>query len=82
MKTKDFEEDQSQEILKFLKSTKECIGKKKISCSHLIYLISSLVDDNSETIFTKSNRVLLRDILPKRKRIELDFLIKKLNDSS
>jgi len=80
MKNKDFTENQEDSLKKFLRSSKECIGKKKISPSFLIYLISILPDENSGDIFTKSNKVLLRDTLPKKRRIYLDFLKKKSNE--
>ena len=78
MKNKDFDDQQVGKLLDFIKAGKKCIKENKISPSFLLYLIASFPDDNKQDVFTKMNKVLLRDLLPKKKRIHLDFLMKKL----
>lgn len=69
--------DQQDELLKdFLKISKALIYKKKVAPSYLLYLLSKIPDDNHQNIYTKVNKVLLRDTLNKKKRLYLDFLIK------
>jgi hypothetical protein len=73
MKNKDFTKDQLEELDNFLKICKTC-NMKKINSSFLLYMVSN---NGKENIYTKSNSVLLRDILPKRKRLQLEFLLRK-----
>ena len=57
-----------------IKRVKEECNMKKINSSFLLYLVSKECNNN---IYTKSNYVLLRDTLPKRKRLQLEFLLRK-----
>ena len=77
MKNKDFDEQQVNQLIDFVKAGKNCIKENKISPSFLLYLISVLPDNNKQDVYTKANKVLLRDTLPKKKRLHLDFLLKK-----
>jgi|TARA_R110001606_G_scaffold374270_2_gene532046 hypothetical protein len=77
MKNKDFDEQQVNQLIDFVKAGKKCIKENKISPSFLLYLISVLPDNNKQDVYTKANKVLLRDTLPKKKRLHLDFLLKK-----
>ena len=77
MKNQDFDENQVNEIINFMKAGKKCIKENKISPSFLLYLISTIPDNNKQDVYTKANKVLLRDNLPKKKRLHLDFLLKK-----
>ena len=80
MKNKDFDEQQVNQLIDFVKSGKKCIKENKISPSFLLYLISVLPDNNKQDVYTKANKVLLRDTLPKKKRLHLDFLLKKFEE--
>ena len=73
MKSPEFTNDQMSELNNFLKVCKTC-SMKKINSSFLLYLISKECEDN---VYTKSNYILLRDTLPKRKRLQLEFLMRK-----
>lgn len=75
---KHFDEKEISELMNFMKAGKKCVNSKKISPSFLLYLISSFPSDNKQDVYTRMNKMLLRDQLPKKKRIHLDFLIKKL----
>ena len=75
MKTQEFTKDQLSELDNFLKVCKTC-NMKKINSSFLLYLVSK---EGKENIYTKSNSILLRDSLPKRKRFQLEFLMRKNN---
>tara|TARA_R110001632_G_scaffold164882_1_gene283396 strand:- start:39 stop:287 length:249 start_codon:yes stop_codon:yes gene_type:complete len=80
MKNKDFDEHQVNQLIDFVKAGKKCIKENKISPSFLLYLISVLPDNNKQDVYTKANKVLLRDTLPKKKRLHLDFLLKKFEE--
>jgi hypothetical protein len=80
MKNGDFTDLQLKELNNFLKASKKCIKNSKLSPSYLLYLISIFPDESKQDVYTKVNRTLLRDLLPKKKRIHLDFLIKKLKE--
>ena len=73
MKNKDFTKDQLDELDTFLKVCKTC-DMKKINSSFLLYLVSN---NGKPNIYTRSNSILLRDNLPKRKRLQLEFLLRK-----
>ena len=73
MKSPEFTNDQMTELNNFLKVCKTC-NMKKINSSFLLYLISKECEDN---VYTKSNYILLRDTLPRRKRLQLEFLMRK-----
>lgn len=73
MKSPEFTNDQISELNNFLKVCKTC-NMKKINSSFLLYLISKECEDN---IYTKSNCILLRENLPKKKRLQLEFLMRK-----
>ena len=73
MKSPEFTNDQMLELNNFLKVCKTC-NMKKINSSFLLYLISKECEDN---VYTKSNYILLRDTLPRRKRLQLEFLMRK-----
>lgn len=73
MKSPEFTNDQMSELNNFLKVCKTC-NMKKINSSFLLYLISKECEDN---VYTKSNYILLRDTLPRRKRLQLEFLMRK-----
>ena len=73
MKSPEFTNDQMSELNNFLKVCKTC-SMKKINSSFLLYLISKECEDN---VYTKSNYILLRDTLPRRKRLQLEFLMRK-----
>jgi len=80
MKNGDFTDNQLKDLNEFLKASKKCIRYSKLSPSYLLYLISIFPEDSKQDVYTKVNRTLLRDLLPKKKRIHLDFLIKKLKE--
>ena len=61
------------EINNFLKVCKTC-NMKKINSSFLLYIVSKECKSN---MYTKSNYILLRDTLPRRKRLQLEFLMRK-----
>ena len=73
MKSQDFTNDQMKELDNFLKVCKTC-QMKKINPSFLLYLVSN---NGKQNMYTKSNVILLRDSLPKRKRLQLEFLLRK-----
>ena len=73
MKSQEFSEDQLSEIDNFLKVCKTC-NMKKINSSFLLYIVSKECKSN---MYTKSNYILLRDTLPRRKRLQLEFLMRK-----
>lgn len=73
MKSQDFNNDQLMELENFLKVCKTC-HMKKINPSFLLYLVSR---NGNQNRYTKSNTILLRDTLPRRKRLELEFLLRK-----
>ncbi len=73
MKSQDFSNDQMKELDNFLKVCKTC-NMKKINPSFLLYLVSK---HGNQNMYTKSNSILLRDTLPKRKRLQLEFLLRK-----
>ena len=73
MKSKDFTNEQISELDNFLKVCKKCT-MKKINPSFLLYLVSK---NGKQNTYTKSNCILLRDTLPRRKRFELEFLLRK-----
>jgi len=78
MKKSEFDKDQINQLNNFMKASKKCVSENKISPSFLLYLIASFPEDNKQDVYTKMNKVLLRDLLPKKKRLHLDFLMKKL----
>ena len=80
MNNKYFDEQQVNQLIDFVKAGKKCIKENKISPSFLLYLISVLPDNNKQDVYTKANKVLLRDTLPKKKRLHLDFLLKKFEE--
>ena len=73
MDNQEFSEDQLKELDKFLNICQLCT-LKKINPSFLLYAISK---NKKQNRYTKSNFVLLRDTLPKRKRLQLEFLLRK-----
>lgn len=73
----EFDDNEISQLLTFMKAGKNCVNAGKISPSFLLYLISTFPSENKQNIHTKMNKMLLRDLLPKKKRIHLDFLIKK-----
>ena len=73
MKSQDFTKEQLSELDNFLKVCKTC-NMKKINPSFLLYLVSK---NGKQNMYTKTNSILLRDSLPKRKRLELEFLLRK-----
>lgn len=73
MKSQDFTKEQLSELDNFLKVCKTC-NMKKINPSFLLYLVSK---NGKQNKYTKTNSILLRDSLPKRKRLELEFLLRK-----
>lgn len=75
MKSTEFSKDQISELENFLKVCKTC-NMKKINSSFLLYLVSK---EGKENVYAKSNNILLRDSLPKKKRLQLEFLIRKNN---
>ena len=72
----EFNEPQKDFLKDFLTTTKTGVNKKRISPAYLLYMISKFPDSNKQDIYTKINRVLLRDMLPKKKRLYIDSLIK------
>tara|TARA_R110002110_G_scaffold347436_1_gene557556 strand:+ start:12 stop:236 length:225 start_codon:yes stop_codon:yes gene_type:complete len=73
MKSQEFTKDEISELDNFLKVCKTC-NMKRINPSFLLYLVSKECRSN---IYTKSNYVLLRDTLPRKKRLQLEFLMRK-----
>jgi len=73
MKNKDFTPNQISELSNFLEKYKDC-RSKRINPSFLIYLICK---DEKENMHSKSNVILLRDTLPRKQRLQLDFLLRK-----
>ena len=67
------ENDQLKELDNFLKVCKTC-HMKKINPSFLLYLVSK---NGKQNMYTKSNTILLRDTLPKKKRLQLEYLLRK-----
>ena len=72
MKSQEFTKDEISELDNFLKVCKTC-NMKKINSSFLLYLVSKECNNN---IYTKTNYILLRDTLPRRKRLQLEFLMR------
>jgi hypothetical protein len=71
-----FTEKQKEELEKFLTLSKKIVYNKKIPPAYLIYMLSKFPNDNHQNIYTKVNKVLLRDTLNKKKRLYLDFMVK------
>ena len=67
MKNKDFDEQQVNQLIDFVKAGKKCIKENKISPSFLLYLISVLPDNNKQDVYTKANKVLLQRYSSKEK---------------
>lgn len=80
MKNNDFSENQKKGIKDFLKISKKVINSSRVSPSFLLYIISSLPNKNNETVFTKSNKMIMKNFLPLKKRIYIEFLIKELEN--
>jgi len=78
MVSNDFSEQQKDFLKDFLSVSSRGINKKKISPSYLLYIISKVSNKDKKDIYTKVNKVLLRDMLPKKKRLFLDSLIRDL----
>ena len=78
MKNNDFSEKQLEDVKNFIKLSKSYLSSKKISSSFLLYIISCVPSENNETIFTKSNKLLLKKYLPLKKRLRIEFLIREL----
>lgn len=78
MKNIDFSKNQIEGIKEFTKLTKKCINTKKLSPSFLLYIISSIPNSNNETVFTKSNKMVLRSFLPIKKRLHIEFILKEI----
>ena len=78
MKNADFTEKQINGLKDFLKVSRGCMKRGRIDPVFLLYAISNLPGEKSSNIFTKSNIVLLRDTIPKKRRIRLDYLIRLL----
>ena len=78
MKKDDFDVSQLDALGDFIKAGKRCTKECKINASHLLYIISKL--PGKKGIYTKANLILLRDTLPKRKRIHLDYLLRMDED--
>ncbi len=76
-----FTDEQQQLLQDFLDLTKR-LEDKKISSAYLLYLLSRATDDNNQNIYTKTNKVLLRDTLPKKKRLYLDWISRNFSTSS
>lgn len=73
MKNQDFTPSQILELSNFLQNYKNC-RSKRINPSFLLYLICK---DEKENMYSKSNVILLRDTLPRKQRLQLDFLLRK-----
>lgn len=69
-----FTSEQQKMLENFLLTSREAIDKLNISPAYLLYLLSRFPDDNSQNMYTKVNKVLLRDTLPKKKRLYLDWI--------
>ena len=78
MKNTDFSKNQKSEIKEFLKTSKKIIKSSKVSPSFLLYIISSLPSKNNENVFTKSNKMFLKNFLPVKKRLFIEFMIKEI----
>ena len=76
MTNSDFSDNQEIILKEFLKISKIAINNKRIGSAYLLYLLSKIPDDNKQNIYTKTNKVLLRDTLKKRRRLYLDYLVK------
>lgn len=72
-----FNPKQKKVLKDFLKISKEAIDDRNISPAYLLYLLSRFPDSNDQNIYTKVNKVLLRDTLPKKKRLFLDWISRK-----
>jgi hypothetical protein len=69
-----FTPKQEEKLADFVKLIKEAIYTNKIPPAYLIYLLSRYPEKNKQNVYTKVNKVLLRDTLPKRKRLYLDYI--------
>ena len=79
VRNSEFSDNQKDFLKNFLIDTKLGINKKRISPSYLLYIISKFPDSNKQDIYTKINRVLLRDMLPRKKRLYIDSIIKNFD---
>lgn len=73
MDSLEFDEDQLSELNNFLNVYNNCT-LKKINPSFLLYAISK---NKTQNRYTKSNFILLRDTLPKKKRLQIEILLRK-----
>ena len=80
MKNTDFDKSQIYDLKEFARITKRCIKTDKISPTFLLYLVSALPDEHRETVFTKSNKTVLKSLLPAKKRLHIDFILKELEN--
>jgi len=71
-----FTYNQRESLKDFLTKSRSLIINNRIPPAYLLYLLSKIPDDNQQNMYTKVNKVLLRDTLNKRKRLYLDFLVK------
>ena len=69
-----FEPKQVEDLKLFLDLIDKAINKDKIPSACLLYLLARYPENNKQNVYTKVNKVLLRDTLPKRKRLYLDYL--------
>lgn len=73
MDHKEFNQEQLQELDNFLNVYQNCT-LKNINPSFLLYVISK---NKTQNRYTKSNFILLRDTLPKKKRLQIEILLRK-----
>ena len=75
-----FEKYQLDTLKNIISLYNKAINEEKIPPSYILYLLSRFPDENKQNMYTKVNKVLLRDTLPKRKRIFLDYLARSFKD--
>ena len=71
-----FTHSQRNSLKDFLEKSRSLIQQHRVPPAYLLYLLARIPDDNQQNMYTKVNKVLLRDTLNKRKRLYLDFLVK------
>lgn len=73
-----FSPPQRKKLDEFLTLSQELIRDKKIPAGYLLYMLAKIPSDNQQNMFTKVNKVLLRDSLNKKKRIYIDYIVKNI----